>query len=203
MTGSNIGLIILAAGASTRLGQPKQLLLFQGKTLLIHTIEQALSSRCRPIIVVLGSQAEYIKLNINSYPIFIVKNPNWEQGMSASIQTGIKQLQQIQPDSKGVVITLCDQPFISSQIIDKLVETYQQTQYSIVVSEYNNILGVPALFSNTLFGELMNLDTTTGAKSLIHKYSNERSIVPFPLGIFDIDTPQDYENLLNFNSESE
>jgi molybdenum cofactor cytidylyltransferase len=203
MTGSNIGLIILAAGASTRLGQPKQLLLFQGKTLLIHTIEQALSSRCCPIIVVLGSQAEHIKLNINSYPIFIVKNPNWEQGMSASIQTGIKQLQHIQPDSKGVVITLCDQPFISSQIIDKLVETYQQTQYSIVVSEYNNILGVPALFSNTLFRELMNLDTKTGAKSLIHKYSNERSIVPFPLGIFDIDTPQDYENLLNFNSESE
>lgn len=203
MTGLKIGLIILAAGASTRLGQPKQLLLFNGKTLLTHTIEQGLSSGCRPIIVVLGSQAEKIKLEINSYPIFTVKNPNWELGMSASIQTGLKELQRIQPDSKGVVITLCDQPFISSSIIDKLVETYQQTQPLMVVSEYNNILGVPALFSNRLFKELMNLDTTTGAKYLIHKYSHHRSIVPFPLGIFDIDTPQDYENLLNFNSESE
>lgn len=203
MTGLKIGLIILAAGASTRLGQPKQLLLFNGKTLLTHTIEQGLSSGCRPIIVVLGSQAEKIKLEINSYPIFTVKNPNLELGMSSSIQTGLKELKRIQPDSKGVVITLCDQPFISSSIIDKLVETYQQTQPLMVVSEYNNILGVPALFSNRLFKELMNLDTTTGAKYLIKKYPNERSIVPFPLGNFDIDTPQDYENLLNFNYESE
>ncbi|MFM6206001.1 NTP transferase domain-containing protein, partial [Planktothrix sp.] len=114
-----------------------------------------------------------------------------------------KELKRIQPDSEGVVITLCDQPFISSSIIDKLVETYQQTQPLMVVSEYNNILGVPALFCQDLFENLMNLDTTTGAKSLIQKYPNYRSIVPFPLGIFDIDTPQDYENLLNFNSESE
>ncbi len=77
-----MGLIILAAGGSTRLGQPKQLLLFRGKTLLKHTVEQALNSRCHPIIVVLGSQAEQIELEINSFPIIIVKNLNWQQGMS-------------------------------------------------------------------------------------------------------------------------
>ncbi|WRH66690.1 MAG: NTP transferase domain-containing protein [Planktothrix sp. GU0601_MAG3] len=94
------------------------------------------------------------------------------------------------------MITLCDQPFISTQIIDKLVETYEQTQNSMVVSEYNNILGVPALFSQTLFDQLINLDTNQGAKSLIKSYPNHRSIVPFPLGMLDIDTPQDYEQLL-------
>ncbi|SKB11116.1 Uncharacterized MobA-related protein [Planktothrix sp. PCC 11201] len=191
-----MGLIILAAGGSTRLGQPKQLLLFRGKTLLTHTVEQALNSQCHPIIVVLGSQAEQIELEINSFPIIIVKNLNWKQGMGRSIQTGIEQLKAIQPDSLGVVITLCDQPFISAEIIDKLVETYEQTQNSMVVSEYNNILGVPALFSQNLFGELINLDTTQGAKSLIKSYPNHRCIVPFPLGILDIDTPQDYEQLL-------
>lgn len=191
-----MGLIILAAGGSTRLGQPKQLLLFRGKTLLKHTIEQALQSRCRPVIVVLGSQAEQIELEINSFPIIIVKNMNWKQGMSGSIQTGIEHLQAIQPDSLGVVITLCDQPFISAQLIDQLVETHEQTQNSMVVSEYDNILGVPALFSKTFFDQLINLDTTQGAKSLIKSYPHHRSIVPFPLGILDIDTPQDYEQLL-------
>lgn len=187
-----IGLIILAAGASSRMGTPKQLLLYRGRSFLSQIIEAAIASMCHPIVVVLGANAEKLKSEV-SFQVQVVENTQWHEGMSSSIAVGMQAL--VNQNIAGVVIALCDQPFVSAQIINQLIAAYRLTGKSIVACEYAGTLGVPALFSRAFFPELMNLGATEGAKNLIKKYSDQVFAVPFPEGAIDIDTPQDYEYL--------
>ncbi|MBD1892770.1 nucleotidyltransferase family protein [Coleofasciculus sp. FACHB-SPT9] len=188
-----VGLIILAAGASTRMGTPKQLLMYQGRSFLRHTAEVAIASLCQPIVVVLGADAERMKPEVNLLPVQIVENPQWAEGMSSSIRVGIEALSNLNQNIEAVAIALCDQPFISSQLLNQIVEAYQVTRRPIIASEYAGSLGVPALFSRALFPELTSLKTTEGAKKIIKKYSPEVFRIPFPEGAIDIDTPKDYQ----------
>ncbi|MBW4504398.1 MAG: nucleotidyltransferase family protein [Scytonema hyalinum WJT4-NPBG1] len=194
-TTSAIGAIVLAAGASTRMGQPKQLLHFQGRSLLHHTVEVVVASVCKPIIVVLGAYAEKMHQEVNQLPVQVVENPQWHEGMGASIEVGITALNSATKEIEGVVLTLCDQPFVSCDVINQLVAAYYSTGQGIIASEYAGTLGVPALFSRKFFSDLMNLQPTSGAKQLIKKYSHEVFPVSFAAGAIDIDTPQDYEEL--------
>lgn len=189
-----IGMIILAAGASSRMGTPKQLLLYQGRSFLSQIVETAIASICRPIVVVLGANAQQLKSEISHFPVQVVENTGWHEGMSSSIKVGMQAL--INQNIQSVAIALCDQPFVSVQIINKLIAAYQCTGKSIVACEYANTLGVPALFSRALFPELMNLGATAGAKYLIKKYSHTVFPVAFPEGEIDIDTPKDYQQLI-------
>jgi molybdenum cofactor cytidylyltransferase len=198
-TTSAIGAIVLAAGASTRMGQPKQLLHFQGRSLLHHTVEVVVASVCKPIIVVLGAYAEKMRQEVNQLPVMVVENPQWYEGMGASIQVGMTALNATSEEIEGVVLTLCDQPFVSSDVINQLVAAYHSTGQGIIASEYAGTLGVPALFSRKFFLDLMNLQPTSGAKQVIKKYSHEVFPVPFAAGAIDIDTPQDYEELQTRN----
>ena len=191
---SRIGIIILAAGASTRLGQPKQLLKFRNKTLIRHAVETALATECEKIIVVLGENADEIKKQIEDLPIEIADNKNWQSGMSSSIKTGLEKL--YDEELSAVVFMLCDQPLISSETILHLIETQAKTQKKIVASEYKNDLGVPAGFSHEVFEELLNLQGDTGAKFLIKKYfPSDSAKISAPEAEFDIDTLEDYQNL--------
>ncbi|MCX5981101.1 MAG: nucleotidyltransferase family protein [Nostocales cyanobacterium LacPavin_0920_SED1_MAG_38_18] len=195
MTKSNIAIIILAAGASTRMGRPKQLLLYQGISLLRHTIENAVASVCKPIVVVLGSNAENIRSQISESDIKIVENPDWHLGMSSSIRRGISSIITDYQNIDAVVITVCDQPFISADIINNLVSKYYNTKKPIIACEYANTLGVPVLFNQSFFSELANLSEDIGAKKLIRNHHNEVFSIPFPLGAIDIDTPNDYQQI--------
>jgi len=197
-TTSAIGAIVLAAGASTRMGQPKQLLHFQGRSLLHHTVEVVVASVCKPIIVVLGAYAEKMHQEVNHLPVQVVENPQWHEGMGASIEVGITALNATK-EIEGVVLTLCDQPFVSCDVINQLVAAYYSTGQGIIACEYAGTLGVPALFSRKFFSDLMNLQPTSGAKQVIKKYSHEVFPVPFAAGAIDIDTPQDYEELQTRN----
>ncbi len=192
-----IGLIILAAGGSSRMGTPKQLLLHRGRSFLSYIVEAAIASMCHPIVVVLGANAERLKSEVSAFPVQVVENTRWTEGMSSSIAVGMQAL--VNQNIEGVVITLCDQPFVSTQIINQLIAAYHSTGKSIVACKYAGTLGVPALFSRALFPELMKLDATTGAKYLIKKYSEQVFSVSFPEGAIDIDTPQDYEHLIGVN----
>lgn len=192
-----IGLIILAAGGSSRMGTPKQLLLHRGRSFLSYIVEAAIASMCHPIVVVLGANAERLKSEVSPFPVQVVENTRWHQGMSSSIEVGMQAL--VNQNIEGVVITLCDQPFVSTQIINQLIAAYYSTGKSIVACKYAGTLGVPALFSRALFPELMKLDATTGAKYLIKKYPEQVFCVSFPEGAIDIDTPQDYEHLIGVN----
>ncbi|BAZ10298.1 hypothetical protein NIES4071_21130 [Calothrix sp. NIES-4071] len=189
-----IGIVILAAGASTRMGTPKQLLHFRGRSFLRHTTEIALASVCEPIVVVLGANALQIRNEVATLSVTIVENHHWRQGMGSSIQAGIKTLESLH-NTDAVVLLLCDQPFISVDIINQLVETFYTTGKPIIASEYKQTLGVPALFSREILPELINLNTASGAKQVIQKYKNLVDKVSFELGAIDIDTPEEYEQL--------
>ena len=195
MTESNIAIIILAAGASTRMGRPKQLLPYQGRSLLRHTIENAVASVCKPIVVVLGANAENIRSEISESDIKIVENPDWHLGMSSSIRRGIISLVTDYKTVDAVVITVCDQPFLSSEIINHLVSTYHSTRKPIIACEYADTLGVPVLFSQIFFSKLENLTEDVGAKKIIKNHYHEVFSIPFPLGAIDIDTPHDYQQI--------
>ena len=192
---STVGLMILAAGASTRMGTPKQLLVFQGRCLLRHMAEVALASCCEPVVVVLGSQIEQMKIEVHE-ALHIVENRQWARGMGSSISAGMSTLITINQDLKAVVIALCDQPFVSSHLIDLLVESYQATRSPIVACAYANTLGVPALFDRSLFTELMTMSTNLGAKYLIKQHAKKVLQIPFPEGEVDLDTPAQYQQLL-------
>ena len=194
---STIAIMILAAGASTRMGTPKQLLLYQGRSFLKYITEIALASVCQPVVVVLGANVEQIHPQIKQLPVKVVKNLDWACGMSTSIKSGIELLNNLPQKIEAVVIILCDQPFVSPQIINQLVDAYYSTKKSIIACEYGNTLGVPALFNQTFFSELAALKETSGAKKVINNNLNEVFSIPFPLGDMDIDTPKDYEQLLS------
>jgi molybdenum cofactor cytidylyltransferase len=193
MNSSSVGLIILAAGASTRMGTPKQLLLYQGRSFVRHIAEVAIASVCQPIAVVLGANAKRIKPEITHLPVHVVENQQWAEGMSSSLRVGLKALLTVTQNLEAVAIALCDQPFVSSPMLDQIVEAYHFTGQAIIASEYAGTLGVPALFSHTLFSELLALKNTEGAKQIIRKHIQEVFSVPFPEGAIDIDTPKDYE----------
>jgi len=193
---STIGLMILAAGASTRMGTPKQLLPFQGRSLLRHMAKEAIASCCDPVVVVLGSQAERMKLEVDGLALHSVENQQWAEGMGTSIPAGMMALTAINPALDAVVIVLCDQPFVSASLINQLVESYRATQSPIIASAYANTLGVPALFDRSLFTELMRMNANVGAKYLIKQHAEKVFQVSFPKGAIDLDTPAQYQQLL-------
>jgi CTP:molybdopterin cytidylyltransferase MocA len=121
-----VAAMVLAAGASTRLGagRSKQLLRYQGQTLLRRAVEQALASSCRPVIVVLGAEAERCLRELDGLEVRVALNPSWAEGMGASIRAGMTALASAAPDARAVVITLCDQPLVTGAFVDRLVQRY-------------------------------------------------------------------------------
>ena len=197
----NIGLIILAAGKASRMGKPKQLLTYQGSSLISHAVKIGWNSICKPVIVVLGAYKEQIKPQIDKFPVQIVENSDWETGMSSSIRAGINAINQSDSNLDAVIIALADQPLISEAVFNQLIEKYRETRNTtrnkIIASAYDDIVGVPALFDKTLFSKLMNIEGDRGAKALMRKYRDEVLTIPIPEAAIDIDTQDDYQKLLN------
>ena len=193
----NIGVIVLAAGSSSRLGKPKQLLSYQHKTLLDHTIDVAKNIAVDNLVVILGGNYEVIKENLNSSKVNTVYNPSWEIGISSSIRMGLLTLMESNKLLDGVILTVCDQPFLNSKLLTTMIEKAETTGKSIIASAYAETLGVPMLFSNIHFNDLITLDGKEGAKTLIKKYKDQVAFVPFEKGEIDIDTASDYDKLIN------
>ncbi len=192
MATDSIGVILLAAGASARLGEPKQLLKFQGETLLRRTAKIALAASNR-VVVTLGFQFEVMRKEIENLPVEIVENADWKSGMSGSIRAGLRKL--TDAELEAVVVMVCDQPFVDENLLKKIFRAFQKTRAPVVACAYQNTLGVPALFHPKLFPELLALDAQTGAKQLIKKYESQAATIQFPKGAFDVDTPADYKML--------
>jgi molybdenum cofactor cytidylyltransferase len=190
-----IGAVILAAGESSRLGQPKQLLRFQGKTLIRRMIEAASDADCSPIAVVLGSDSDRIKDELNDSPAAFVENAEWRNGIGSSIRAGVQRLIADAPDLEAILLLVCDQPFVDATSIKKLSSIRDETKKQIVASRYAETLGVPAMFDRSCFQELLLLDDGTGAKSIILRDPGRVGEFPFPDGVIDIDTAADYEKL--------
>jgi molybdenum cofactor cytidylyltransferase len=191
-----IGLMVLAAGASTRMKTPKQLLPIGKHRLLRHSVLTAIASNCPLIVVVLGANAAKIRLEIDDLPVHIVENLEWQAGMGTSITAGLKSLLELEPTLKAAIVLLCDQPFVSMSLINQLIATYHSTTGSIIASAYAQMLGVPALFSDRHFPELLTLDANAGAKQLIQQHLDQVYSIPFPEGAIDLDTPHEYRSFL-------
>jgi molybdenum cofactor cytidylyltransferase len=146
-------------------------------------------------VVVLGAHAERLAGEVSGLPVRVVVNPQWPQGMGTSLRAGLEALCVAGPEVGAALITLCDQPLLSSHTIDSIVERYRESRKPIVASEYGDVLGVPALFDRALFGEILALQEASGAKAIIAKRRPDVCGVPFPEGAVDIDTLQDYEQL--------
>lgn len=193
---ASVGLILLAAGASTRMGTAKQLLPYQGRSLLRYMSEVALASNCHPIVVVLGADVDRIQPEIATLPLQIVANNHWSIGMGSSIRAGMQHSIAAQ-SLDAVILMLCDQPLVTSFHLNQLIAAYELTHCPVIASVYTSTLGVPALFSHSLFPDLLSLTATVGAKHLIYQYSDRVYPVPFPAGAIDLDTPEDYEFILS------
>jgi len=176
-----IACVILAAGASTRLGQPKQLVKLVGETLLERTVRIALQSACDPVIVVLGASAEAILAQCDLAPAQIVINDTWQEGMGSSIRAGIAAIGQ---DADASILMTCDQPAITVEHIKALIQAGRELN-QVVGSSYAEMRGVPAYFPGTRFTELLELARDIGARHLLaSSYA-----IPLVGGELDIDTP--------------
>lgn len=188
------GILILAAGNSSRLGEPKQLLKYKGKTLIRNVVDSAVEAQVPHVIVVTGANAESISLELSHSPARIIHNENWQEGMSSSIRTGIAVLQNTSL-LQGVILAVSDQPFVDSTLFLALIQKARFSGKGIIASAYDRTLGTPVLFAKQYFSALLDLKGAEGAKKLIKKFAEDVDSIPFTLGGIDIDTQDDYRKL--------
>ncbi len=189
--------IILAAGASKRLGKPKQLLPYKDSTLLSHTINQLISVDSLDVYVVLGAYADAIQLTIYSSPIKTLICKDWKEGMGKSLSYGIKEIQK-QGSYDGILITLSDLPFVTSDHYKNLILKFEETQ-QIVITNYKTLKGVPSMISSNYFAELEKVTGDEGAKPVIQKHKKEVSEILSETPYFDVDTEESYQQLINLS----
>jgi molybdenum cofactor cytidylyltransferase len=197
----NIGVIILAAGGSSRLGQPKQLLRFQDKPLLQHIVDQSQIFTFEAYVLVLGAHAVEIQKSIDPGHFKVIINEDWEEGMAGSIRRGVEASLFIEPELEHILILLSDQPFVTSELIHEMIAAHTKRGKEITGCGYEDTVGVPVLFTRRFFKELCMLEGDRGAKVLIKKYPDKLAVVPFELGSLDVDIPEDYTKLLNFKDQ--
>jgi molybdenum cofactor cytidylyltransferase len=194
---NNTGIIILAAGESSRFGNIKQLLPFNGKTLLQHIIDEATKAGADPIIVVTGAYATKVSASISTSKVNILLNENWQEGMASGIVAGVQNIVSLNDSIKKIIVAVCDQPFVTSALFEQLDQMQNKSGKSIVACTYADTIGTPALFATKYFDQLLSLKGDEGAKKILKKYSEDVATVDFPKGEVDIDTQKDYENLLD------
>jgi molybdenum cofactor cytidylyltransferase len=191
----NVGVIILAAGGSSRFGQAKQLLSFQGESLVRRAVRTAMEAGCACVTVVVGDSRARIENELRETPAVIVENQEWQRGLGTSIRCGIRHLLSSQPDLDAVVLLACDQPFVNASVITSLVAQRENSRKPIVACSYANTLGIPALFDRACFESLLALPDDSGAKTLIESRSADVAQIEFEKGAIDIDTPADFEQI--------
>jgi molybdenum cofactor cytidylyltransferase len=192
--GYSLGAVVLAAGGSTRLGQPKQLVLHQGRPLLVLTVEAVLASQVTPVVVVLGAYADKIRPVLDGLPVIIVENPAWPTGMGSSLRAGIAALEAAAPRVEAALIALCDQPSFSVQAISRLRNALAK-EGSIAATRHGEGAGVPAIFRRRHFQELRQLSGADGARTVIAAHRLTTNRLDLPELSLDIDTPEDLERL--------
>jgi len=188
--------IILAAGASRRLGRPKQLLELDGETLLARTIRCAREAGAEPVLAVLGADAPLISQSVPMKEVVTVLNPEWQEGIASSLRAGIRSLLSIVPEAPGAILLVCDQPRLGAAHIRALIEDFHaSSETAVIASTYNKMRGIPAIFPRALFPRLLVLTGDKGARGILAGPRCPIVEVPFAGGEIDIDSPADLERL--------
>ena len=191
-----VAAIILAAGESRRLGQPKQLLVYKGETLLNRAIRLAAEAGASPVFAILGAQFDAIRASIQSPRAIPVHNDHWRPGMGSSIESGMRALSVCAPDVTGVVLMGCDQPRLTAEHLRALLAAFASRQSPVIVaSSYAGVQAVPAVFPRETFADLRALRGDTGARSVIKRAPRPVVAIEFEGGEVDIDSPEDLGKL--------
>ena len=191
---SPVSILLLAAGSSQRLGQPKQLLPFRGTSLIRHLASEALASTAQSVTVVIGASADAVRNELKDLKLNIRENSRWSEGLSASIHCGLETLPE---DAEGILLMLCDQPLVTTSLLNTMIERFAAGPTGIVACEYADTVGVPVLLPKKLVPELLRLSGDVGAKEVLRAHRDTISTIPFPEGTVDIDVPKDVEQLRN------
>ena len=188
--------LLLAAGDSRRMGQPKQLLPWGNRTLIEHRINILLQTG-QDVAVVLGGHCDRILPVIEKLPLGIFINKEWTRGMGSSLAYGIKMLQKKKLAVDGVLISLVDQPLVSITHFENMLALFQPGYNQIIISQSaSGWKGVPVLFDAFYFDELKNLDGAEGARKIIQNHAYAVKSLECGDQLEDIDTPETYQKLL-------
>ncbi|MFT7034492.1 MAG: molybdenum cofactor cytidylyltransferase [Cyclobacteriaceae bacterium] len=194
MKSGDLAILILAAGSSSRLGQPKQLLPYKKTTLLEHTITCA-KSVSDNVFVILGGNQSAIQSTIDLQDIEVILTQDWYKGIGSSISSGVKSITKTIQDTESIMILLCDQPKITNELLVELVDLHEKKEKSISACKYGDSFGVPAIFNRCRYDDLEKLKDDSGAKNIICKNKNQTSFLNFPEGNIDIDNPDDLKHI--------
>jgi len=189
-----IGSVILAAGGSERLGQPKALLRWKGETMVHRSARLAIEAGLSPVVIVVGDEMEQISQELSDLDVIVVQNPDWKNGQSTSLKVGLTQI----PKRDGAVIfQVVDQPGLTVDLLWSLVELHRQTRAEIIQPHAIGSRANPVLFDRSTFGNLMTITGDQGGRALFHQF-NVVSLPWHDAGILiDLDTPEDLEKLEN------
>ena len=193
--------VVLAAGAATRMGKLKQLLPYRGRTFVQHAITEALEAQFDPVIVVVGAEAEAVQAAIAKESVHVVYNEHWKLGMGSSLSAGVKRVQREAFESAAIAVTLADQPLVTAEHLRSMRRQVHLSGASVVAAQYNDTMGVPAIFARKMFGALLTLPPEAGARHLLRQPG--LSVKPFPLpeAAMDIDTPDDLKAFMELQNK--
>lgn len=192
---TNIEVLIMAAGASRRLGQPKQLLKYQGETLIRRISIEALKAKIGTLTVVLGYDHENIEKEISDLTLDVYINEEWEEGLGASIRNGLTHILNKKPQTNAILLSMVDQPFIDAIHLKKLANAYDAERSMIIASAYSGTFGVPVLIDSFYFDMLRELKGDEGGKKIFVNYIKNIVEIPFIEGAIDIDEKNDLKLL--------
>lgn len=192
---TNLGIIVLAAGEARRFGSLKQLLPVGELTMVQQVASTAVRSRVGEVVVVLGHRAEKITPFLKGYPVHLIFNPSWQEGMSTSLKAGLLGLS---PRARAALVLLADQPGVTPSVLQLLAKAYLETGKKIVVPYYQGWRGNPVLLDRSLWEEIFSLEGDKGARDLLNRYPKEVLSVEVDCAgvVEDIDTPEDYTRWL-------
>lgn len=188
-------ILLLAAGSANRMKKTKQLLPYKNTTLLNWAIQQAFQTKVSAVFCVLGANKNNIEKEITPNTVQVIYNPNYKNGLSSSISVGIQHLQKL--NFTNVLIMLADQPTVTSNFLNKLLEASKKNTTKIIATEYKKNLGVPAVFPKSYFNELLGLKGDKGAKVILLQQQNSVIKITPEQPIIDIDTNEDYQALIS------
>jgi molybdenum cofactor cytidylyltransferase len=186
-----LGAVVLAAGGSSRMGTTKQLVCIEGKSLVARAADAALRSGADPVVVVVGADAARVRAEVAFLPILSVLNSQWATGLASSIRVGIGALLEAEPELDAVLVTPCDQPALSAEVISRLTDLHRSTG-RIAAARYDGRNGAPAVFGRADFGALAGLTGDAGARRLLNSDSGNVASAEMPELGSDLDTPADY-----------
>jgi molybdenum cofactor cytidylyltransferase len=187
-----LGVVILAAGAASRIGFAKMLLPYAGQTILGHIIQEVQALHPVRICLVTGKYTDEIQTSLGSNSVDIVPFVNWQAGMAASIQFGMDYLMEKEPNLDTLLFVVSDQPFLERQLLFRMIDAFQQSGKGIVAAKYQEQFGTPVLFHSKYIPQIKKLEGDRGAKKILEQHLDDLVLVDFPLGEFDIDTVEDY-----------